>query len=112
MGGASFSGIAMNVIDFNQVICDKSAYVQLTSSFPEMRAWSRKKEDLHQLVESLFINDPYYPRPRPEDPLYQKFCVGYTDAYPKNSDDAVQLAQDFLCTIEAEHCRRDSTVRD
>ncbi|KAF8329248.1 hypothetical protein F5887DRAFT_1005001 [Amanita rubescens] len=91
MGGASFSGIAMNVIDFNQ-----------------MRAWSRKKEDVHQLVESFFTNDPYYPRPRPEDPLYQKFCVGYMDAYPKNSDEAIQLAQDFLRTIEAEQGRRDS----
>jgi hypothetical protein len=77
-----------------------------------MRAWSRKKDDVHQLVESFFTNDPYYPRPRPEDPLYQKFCLGYMDAYPKYSDEAVQLAQDFLCTIEAEQGRRDSIVRD
>lgn len=36
MGGASFSGIAMNVIDFNQVSCDNSAAacVQLTAPFP------------------------------------------------------------------------------
>ncbi|KAF8325491.1 hypothetical protein F5887DRAFT_1019271 [Amanita rubescens] len=87
MGGASFSGIAMNVIDFNQ-----------------MRAWSRKKEDVHQLVESFFTNDPYYPRPRPEDPLYQKFCAWL---YGR----AIQLAQDFLRTIEAEQGRRDSIVR-
>lgn len=36
MGGASSGGIAMNVIDFNQVSCDNSAAacVQLTAPFP------------------------------------------------------------------------------
>jgi len=94
MGGASFSGVAMNVIDFNQ-----------------MRPWSRKKNDIYQLVEAFFSNDPYYPRPRPEDPLYQKFCLGYKELHLKKSKEAAELAEVFLRAIEAEQAKRDSAVR-
>ena len=75
-----------------------------------MRPWSKKKE-VNQLVESFFINDPYYPRPRPQDPLYQKFCLGYTDVYPKESEEAVALAMTFLRGIEVEQALRDSASR-
>ena len=75
MGGASFSGVAMQVIDFNQVCRHPASSTPKVWPFPlfKMRPWSRKKEEINQLVESFFTNDPYYPRPRPQDPLYQKF---------------------------------------
>ncbi|KAF8813473.1 hypothetical protein BYT27DRAFT_7230986, partial [Phlegmacium glaucopus] len=91
MGGGSFSGIAMNVIDFNQ-----------------MRIWSREKDKIHQLIEAFFTNDPYYPRPRPNDQLYQMFCIGYIEAHPKDVKGAVELAEAFLHGIEAEQAKRDS----
>ena len=113
MGGASFSGVAMNIIDFNQVRrLLESVDVQITTSFPKMRPWSRKKNEVHQLVEAFFSNDPYYPRPRPADPLYQKFCLGYQEAHPKGSEEAAEIAEVFLRALETEQSKRDSTVRN
>jgi hypothetical protein len=63
-------------------------------------------------VEAFFNYDPYYPRPRPADTLYQKFCLGYLEALPKGSREAVELAEAFLHAIEAEQVKRDSGVRD
>jgi len=77
-----------------------------------MRPWSRKKDEIHQLVEAFFINDPYYPRPRPEDSLYQKFCLGYLEVHSKESKEATALAEVFLRAIEAEQAKRDSAVCD
>jgi len=91
MGGASFSGVVMNVIDFNQ-----------------MRVWSREKDQIQLPIEAFFTNDPYYPRPRPNDHLYQMFCTGYMEAYPKEVKEAVELAGAFLRGIEAEQANRDS----
>ncbi|KIM47499.1 hypothetical protein M413DRAFT_6825 [Hebeloma cylindrosporum] len=95
MGGASISGITVYTIDFNQ-----------------LRPWSREKNEIHLLVEAFFINDPYYPRPRPEDARYQKFCLDYLEAYPKESKEATELAQSFLHAIETEQAKRDSAVCD
>jgi hypothetical protein len=113
MGGASFSGVAMNIIDFNQV-CRllESTDVDIKPFFHKMRPWSRKKNEVHQLVEAFFNNDPYYPRPRPADPLYQKFCLGYLEAHLKESKEAAELAEFFLRAIEAGQAERDSAVRD
>ena len=108
MGGASFSGVAMHVIDFNQVSRHSTPSTPKADPYLKMRPWSRKREEVNQLVQSFFINDPYYPRPRPQDPLYQKFCRGYTDAYPKESEEAVELAATFLRAIEVEQATRDS----
>ena len=111
MGGASFSGVAMNIIDFNQVRRFlESVDVRITTFVPKMRPWSRKKNEVHELVEAFFTNDPYYPRPRPEDPLYRKFCLGYLEADPKESMEATELAEAFLRAIEAEQAKRDSAV--
>ncbi|KAI0273912.1 hypothetical protein BGY98DRAFT_997769 [Russula aff. rugulosa BPL654] len=41
MGGASFSGVAMYIIDFNQ-----------------MRTWKRNPNEIQQLVEAFYSNDP------------------------------------------------------
>jgi hypothetical protein len=73
-----------------------------------MRPWSRKTDDIHQLVDSFFSNDPYYPRPRSNSPLYQKFCQGYMDVYPKESQEVTELARLFLSAIEAEQAKRDA----
>ena len=75
-----------------------------------MRPWSWKKDEIHQLVEAFFINDPYYPRP--EDPLYQNFCLGYLEIHSKESKEATELAEVFLRAIEAEQAKRDSAVCD
>ena len=76
----------------------------------EMRVWSRKIEDIDQLVEAFFQNDPYYPRPRLSDPLYMDFRLGYIEAYPQDSKEAEELAVAFLGAIEREQAKRDSTI--
>jgi len=67
-----------------------------------MRAWKRTKE-IPTLVEAFFINDPYYPRPDPNDPLYVQFKTGYLSVYPP---DALDLGEAFLLAIEAEQLRQ------
>ena len=68
-----------------------------------MRAWKRIKEVL-TLVDAFFINDPHYPRPDPNDPLYIQFKTGYLSVYPQ---DAIDLGETFLhAGIEAEQPRR------
>ena len=68
-----------------------------------MRDWRRIKDDIPDLVDAFFINDPYYPRPDLNDPLYVEFKTGYLAAYPQ---DAVDLGQAFLHAIEDEQLRR------
>src|SRR6266498_3919988 len=74
---------------------------------PRLRPWSRVRDDKHHLVDS-FNNDPYYPRPRSDSPLYQKFCLGYVAVYPQVLKDAAELAETFLRAIEAEQAKRDA----
>ncbi|KAF8513426.1 hypothetical protein BU17DRAFT_53305 [Hysterangium stoloniferum] len=90
MGGASFS---------------RSTQLITTS---KLRSWLRKKEDIKQLVDAFFINDPYYPRPRAIDPIYQHFRTGYINAYPQQSKEAVDVAEAFLLALEAEQAQRDA----
>jgi len=73
-----------------------------------MRAWKRNKDEIQKLVDSFFINDPYYPRPRGNDPLYQQFRTGYKAAHPSKSNDATEIAEEFLRAIEAEQVKRDA----
>lgn len=68
-----------------------------------MRAWKRTKEEILVLVNAFFINDPYYPRPDPKDPLYVQFKTGYLSVYP---EDAIDLGEAFLHAIELEQLRR------
>ncbi|KIJ94227.1 hypothetical protein K443DRAFT_27289, partial [Laccaria amethystina LaAM-08-1] len=42
--------------------------------FNQTRPWSRKKSDIDELVEALYVND-HCVRPRPEDPLYRSFVL-------------------------------------
>ena len=46
--------------------------------------------------------------PLAQDPLYHKFCLGYTDACPKESEEAVELNATFLRAIKVERATSDS----
>jgi len=60
----------------------------------------------------FFTNDPYYPRPDPDDPLYKEFGNGYLSAHPKESRDAMDGGGEaFLSAIENEQRRRISANR-
>ena len=71
-----------------------------------MRTWKRDPNEIQQLVDSFFMNDPYYPRPNPNDSLYKEFSNGYMSAHPKELRDAIDVGESFLRAIEDEHRRR------
>ncbi|KAI9065022.1 hypothetical protein FKP32DRAFT_1590975 [Trametes sanguinea] len=55
-GVADSAMVGLYLIDFNQT-----------------RSFDKSHADVTALVEAFFINDPYYPRPIPGDPLYETF---------------------------------------
>ena len=71
-----------------------------------MRTWKRNPNEIQQLVEAFYTNDPYYPRPNPGDPLYKEFSDGYLSAHPKEPRDAIVVGEAFLRAIENEQRRR------
>ena len=79
--------------------------------FSQMRTWKRNPNEIQQLVEAFYSNDPYYPRPNPDDPLYKEFSNGYLSAHPKESRDATDVGEAFLRAIENEQRRRISANR-
>lgn len=72
-----------------------------------MRRWTKTMAEIPDLVQAHYINDPYYPRARPTDPLYHRFKAGYMSAYP-DSGEPRELGEAFLEAIEAEQAKRDS----
>jgi Zinc finger protein len=66
----------------------------------------KESNEIQQLVEAFYTNDPYYPRPNPDDPLYKEFSNGYLSAHPKESRDAIDAGETFLHAIENEQRRR------
>ena len=42
----------------------------------QVRTWNRVKDEIPNLVDAFFVNDPYYPRARLTDPLYRDFRDG------------------------------------
>ncbi len=75
-----------------------------------MREWQWASDvqslaDVQPLVDSFFVNDPYYPRPRPSDALYAAFKSGYRSAFYAS---VVPLADRFLEAIESEQAARDA----
>ena len=70
-----------------------------------MRRWSKTGADIQELVDAFYINDPYYPRARPDERLYNHFSLGYLAVYP---EEAIETGNPFLQTIEAEQAMRDS----
>jgi len=76
-----------------------------------MPTWKRNPNEIQQLVEAFYTNDPYYPRPNSDDPLYKEFNNGYLSAHPKESRGAIDVGEAFLRAIESEQRRRISTNR-
>ncbi|KAF8067777.1 hypothetical protein FPV67DRAFT_1562051 [Lyophyllum atratum] len=71
-----------------------------------MRAWNKTIASIPLLVSAFTANDPYYPAPRPGDPLYQAFRKAYVNMYPKDSR---VVAYAFLKCIEDDQALRDNT---
>ena len=71
----------------------------------QMCTWKleRNADEIQQLVDAFYSNDPYYPRrPNPNDPLYKEFSNGYLSAHPKEPRDTIDVGEDFLHVIENE----------
>ncbi|KAI0071981.1 hypothetical protein K474DRAFT_1668355 [Panus rudis PR-1116 ss-1] len=68
--------------------------------FNQMRAFDKQSGDISQLVDAFFANDPYYPRPVPNDPLYDIFRQAYMHCCP--SQHAARGVH-FLQEIEARY---------
>ncbi|TFK61448.1 hypothetical protein BDN72DRAFT_849677 [Pluteus cervinus] len=89
LSGDGWSGLAFYAIDFNQ-----------------MRKWGMTGETVQVLVDAHYLNDPYYPRARASDPLYQVFKHAYLSACSL-VDAAREAADTFFDLIEREQARRD-----
>lgn len=86
--------VSLWVIDFNQ-----------TRTFRIEQGDSEKLAAVIQqvLARSFFDNDPYYPRPRPADALYQCFRIGYLEG----TDEHGEYGKMFLDVIEDWQKRKD-----
>ena len=73
----------------------------------QLRVFDRVEGDLSELVDAFFVNDPYYPRPVPGDPLYDSFQRGYLSACPAEHRERAAL---FLQAIEAHHAENRLTT--
>jgi hypothetical protein len=59
------------------------------------------------LADAFFINDPYYPRPRKNDVLYESFKAAYLRACSSN---LASWAEKFLDEIENRQAERDDKL--
>ncbi|KAI9817315.1 MAG: hypothetical protein M1826_001630 [Phylliscum demangeonii] len=105
-GHPKFGRVALYILDFNQ-----------TSTIPFGPSNVHDADDAEnddvdvdnqparkKMVNSFFDNDPYFPRPRPADPLYQSFRRGYLF----NADHSTTLpAERFLAAIEQKQREKD-----
>ncbi|KAI0827840.1 hypothetical protein BC628DRAFT_1365720 [Trametes gibbosa] len=62
-----------------------------------MRPFRAHDGDMQDLVDSFFTNDPYYPRPDPENVLYQEFRKACLAECPQ---DLRHRAAQFIAAIE------------
>lgn len=69
--------------------------------------WGKNMEGVAELVTAFFSNDPYYPRPRLQDPRYQTFRAAYLAACPADQD-ALEISLAFLTGIEQVQAKRDA----
>lgn len=76
-----------------------------------MRKWGKAIEGIPTLVHAFFQSDPYYPRPRKQDPIYSAFKEGYRSYYP-GTNDCLMIADTFLAAIEGEQSMRDQRLVD
>ena len=69
------------------------------------RQWSKARADIQELVDAFHTNDPYYPRARPDERLYNLFRLGNLTVYP---EEAIEIGNAFLQANKAEQAIRDS----
>lgn len=74
-----------------------------------MREWGKALEGVSVLIDALFQNDPYYPKPRVGDSAYNAFKEGYLSAYPQ-TEGCFNIASSFLTCIEGVQAERDGRV--
>lgn len=72
-----------------------------------MKPWDRRTESVPSLAQAFFCNDPYYPRPRPQEPLHKEFKEAYKQPFDTNYQ---YLADTFLHEIEAVQADREAAV--
>lgn len=68
--------------------------------FNQMRRLNVHQDNIQDLVDSFFSNDPYYPRPNPIDSLYIDFRTAYLNRCPEQHR---LKAQRFLAAIESRY---------
>jgi len=105
LGGDGGAGFTFFIIDFNQagLVVNSFCAFQFTTS--QVRPWDRRPESIDQLVSAFFANDPYYPRPRASDPLYNDFKAGYLGSCGRENQ---ALVVAFFDAIELTQAERDS----
>ena len=74
---------------------------------PQVRTWDKRPESVDQLVSAFFANDPYYPRPRTSDALYNQFKTAYLISCGNEGADE-DLAIAFFDAIESTQAQRDT----
>jgi hypothetical protein len=79
------------VIDFNQV-----------------KEFNFTENQIPLLVDAFLANDPYFPRARSADSLYNTFSKAYQEECNKIGEVAGQLGQKFLIALEVEQLRKDA----
>ena len=72
-----------------------------------MRSFDKHHGDVSELADAFFSNDPYYPRPTQNDPMYGIFKDTYIDSCPS---ELRARATRFLQIIEARQAARSSSV--
>ncbi|CDO74247.1 hypothetical protein BN946_scf184536.g2 [Trametes cinnabarina] len=105
LGGDGSGGYTFFIIDFNQASLQLSVDVYEATDNDQVRKWSKVVDDVGDIVQPFFANDPYYPRPRPGDDLYEAFKSAYLAQYGSQTK-PVGLA--FLQAIEREQASRDA----
>ena len=69
-----------------------------------MRSWDKRQGSIDGLVSAFFANDPYYPRPRTSDTLYNHFKTAYLG---ECGGDNEALECTFFHAIESMQVQRD-----
>lgn len=93
--------LAFWIIDFNRT-SSFADNVVLTSTPLDLTTASHEMSRI--LARPFFANDPYYPRPRQGDVLYERFKFGYLDGAGIENQDRARL---FLHVIEEEQQEKD-----
>lgn len=104
MGGTGYGAVRYYVFDFNQVhACLFCPLSHLTTS--QMCRFDVMDDPIAVLVDSFFVNDPYYPRPRSTDVLYVAFKAAYIAVCP---EELRARGEGFFAALEVVQAKRDA----